>query len=257
MGCFVGRFARVWGTGMSRPVIEFDPGPHTYIVNGDPGFPSVTEIIKATVAKPFGIAAWYGYKMGVGAAYATVGQWIDHSSDDAYDIAKGHENPNSVLTKAGARGTAIHDALEAYAKTSKVPSPMDFDEEDHKRVAGVCDWLDKNRPEFFGSEVRTASLEHRYVGTLDGFVRFEDGEYKGKTARIDFKTSKRVYPDEHFVQLEAYEGAEIECGEEPSDVRLVVHLPQSGKWKNALSDRELDDFVVLLRVFERQRKYRG
>lgn len=234
-----------------RPVIEFDPGPHTYTVNGDPGFPSVTTVIHATVAKPFGIAAWYGYGMGARASWAVAQDGLPEDYESFYARVKGVENPNSTLEKAGARGTAIHDALEQYAKTGRIPTPADFADEDQARVTGVVKWLDENRPVFIGSEVRTASLEFRYVGTLDAFVKFEDGEHKGKLSRIDFKTSKRVYPDEHFCQIEAYEQAEVENGELASDFRGILHIPANGRCKLHISDYEFEDFLVLLAVYDR------
>jgi hypothetical protein len=236
-----------------RPLIEFDPGPHTYVVNGDAGFPSVTTVIHATVAKPFGVAAWYGYKMGVAAGHrvAQIKNAEKMPEDEFYAFAKDVENPNRVLDKAGARGTAIHDALEQYAKTGNIPVPADFPEEDQARVIGVVKWLEENRPVFIGSEVRTCSLEHRYVGTLDAFVKFEAGEHVGKLARIDFKTSKRVYPDEHFCQIEAYEQAEVELGELPADFRGILHIPASGRCKLHLSTFSFEDFRVLLQVYDR------
>ena len=242
-----------------RPVIEFEPDSHTYTVNGEAGYPSVTEVLKATVPKPFSAAAWYGYKMGANAAFMAheLGRDTDDlvpvasDFDEFYETCKRYENPNSKLTKAGARGTAIHEALEAYAKTGKVPVPADFPEEDRKRVHGVAGWLLDNQPEFIGSEIRTCSLEHRYVGTLDAYVRFHAGEFEGKTSRLDFKTSKRVYPEEHFCQLAAYEHAEVELGEDSSDVQLVVHIPESGRVKAVVADYEFEDFQVLLAVHKR------
>jgi hypothetical protein len=242
-----------------RPVIEFEPESHTYTVNGEAGYPSVTEVLKATVVKPFSVAAWYGYKLGALAARDAIngdGGLLLMDDDAVYDAAKKVRNPNSVLTKAGARGTAIHEALEAYAKHGTVPSPEDFEEEDRKRIYGIAGWLLDNRPEFIGSEIRTCSLEHRFVGTLDGYVRFEDGEFKGKTSRLDFKTSKRVYPEEHFCQLAAYEHAEVELGEDPSDLRLVIHIPESGRVKAVKADYSFQDFRVLLDVYKRGKERR-
>ena len=248
---------------MPRPTIEFDAPSHTYIVNGEEGYPSVTGILGSTVAKPFGIAANWGYKLGVEAAHILVQDHFERdlftgdTFEGALKRAKSVQTPNSVRDKAGDRGTAIHEALERYGKSGEIPVPADFNEEDHARITGIAKWLVENRPEFLGSEIRTASLEHRYVGTLDAEVLFEAGEYEGKRARIDFKTSSRVYPDEHFVQLAAYEQAEIECGEEPSDVRLVVHIPQSGKCKSVLADREFEDFAILLAVYERKNHWKN
>lgn len=235
---------------MSRPVIEFDPGPHTYTVNGEKGFPTVTQILGTTINKPF-LVPW-AYKIGVEAVHMMGDEEFERfrSEDfsDALKIAKSVQTTTSIRDAAGDRGTAIHDALERYAKHGEVPLPVDFDEADQPRITGLAKWIVENRPEYLGAEVRTASLEHRYVGTLDAYVRFEKGAYSGKLARIDYKTSKSIYP-ENFVQLEAYEQAEIECGEPESDVRLVVHIPQSGNCTLHESTATFHDFACHVALY--------
>jgi hypothetical protein len=240
---------------MSRPVITFDPGPHTYLVDGEEGYPSVTQIIDATVPKPFSAAAWWGYKLGVTAsfnvAYSLQGtELLPPEFEGFYELVKSEDNPNKKRDKAGDRGTAIHDALERYAKTGAIPAPSDFPEEDRARVTGVVDWLLDNRPEYLGAEVRTASLKHKYVGSLDAYVLFHKGNFKGKTARLDYKTSKNVYPDSMFPQLAAYEQAEVECGEPASDLRLILHIPEDGVCNTFRVSDTFSDFRVLLAQYK-------
>lgn len=231
-----------------RPEIKFDPDAHAYEVKVDghweTDFPSVTTVVKATVPVPFSAGAWYGFKMGVGAAFHTAddwGQWDD--PEIAYEKAKGYENPNSVLTKAGDRGTLVHQAIEQYGLTGTAPDPQDFEPEDRKRIQGVAKWLLDNEPEFVVQEVRTASTEHRYVGTFDALCRMN-----GELWLLDWKTSKRVYPDQHFPQLAAYLQAEREAGfPDGEPVRSgIVHIPESGRVKLHENLDSFEDFRVLL-----------
>lgn len=205
--------------------IKFDPARHLYVVDGEP-FPSVTTIIKAVVPVPFDRAAWWGYKM------AQQGLRMD-------------EKRNS----AAVMGTNVHSYFEDVANGWE---PDEFDHSGvgdpdvfHGYVDAVHKFIDDNDPEFHGSEVRTASLEHIYAGTLDAFLTFRKGKYKGKSARIDVKTG-RAYPETHWPQLEAYEGAEVERGQPASDARFVLDLKPTGKYRLIESLDTFQDFKVLL-----------
>lgn len=227
---------------MPRPDIQFDADAHSYLVNGV-AVPSVTQIIKETVGIPFSAGAWYGYKMGVEAGREVDGDW--KTPEEYYAEAKAIKNPNSELRNAGDRGNYVHDWLDAYATEGNCPAyPIPF--EFQTRINGVQSWLEENDPRFIETEVRTASIEHGYAGTLDALVEFRAGKYEGAVARIDYKTSKSVYPDQHFPQLAAYEWAERECGQVASDVQLVIHIPESGKVKMVRSTDTFAQFEVLL-----------
>lgn len=241
-----------------RPEIRFDAPSHTYEVKaGDEwqtDFPSVTTVVKATVPVPFSAGAWYGYKMGCSAAFMAhplkeiVREGADLDWDEWYDRCKAYENPNSVLTKAGDRGTLVHQAIEQYGLTGTAPDPQDFEPEDRKRIQGVASWLLEHEPAFHVQEVRTANLEFRYVGTFDALVTFGAGPHKGKVALLDWKTSKRVYPDQHFPQLAAYLEAEKEAAfpDGKPEMAAIVHIPESGRVKLHESSDTFEDFEVLL-----------
>lgn len=242
---------------MPRPEIVFDPGEHSYRVNGVL-VPSVTTVIKATVPVPFSAGAWYGYKMGVEASHEVIcksknpalfgTQGVDPLMVEAKKII----NPNSNLRNAADRGNFVHNWIEFVAETDVEP-PWDVPEDCQKRIDGLRKWLDANQPTFMEAEVRTASVEHGYAGTLDAFAAFGAGPYEGQRGRIDWKTSKRVYPDQHFVQLEAYEQSEVECGEPPSDFRAIIHIPESGRVVTKPNTTyEFLDFELLLALWKRQ-----
>lgn len=233
-----------------RPEIKFDADAHAYeVLVGDEwvaDFPSVTQVVKATVPVPFSAGAWYGYKMGCRAAYETapINGYQPESFEFAYEQAKKYENPNSVLAKAGDRGTLIHQAIEQYGLTGTAPDPQDFEPEDRKRIQGVAKWLLDNEPEFIAQEIRTASITYKYVGTFDALCRMKDGDLW----LLDWKTSKRVYHDQHFPQLCAYLEAEKEAGyPDGKPVKSgIVHIPESGRVKLHENTDTFNDFAVLL-----------
>lgn len=241
-----------------RPEIRFDPGPHTYeVFDGKvwrKDFPSVTTITKGTVPMPFSAGQWSGLKMACEgfAALAANGQdfsGIGNSTadaDDLYELLKTTDHrPDRRLKAAGDRGTLIHEAMENWGVSGEVPNPADFAQEDRALIKGIAKWLGENDPEFVEQEVRTASLEHRYVGTFDAKVRFRAGEWNGKFALLDWKSSKSVYPDSMFPQLEAYREAEREAGFPDVDFAAIVHLPTSGRIKVHPSTDSFQDFKVL------------
>lgn len=231
---------------MPRPRIEFEEKSHKYLVEGEI-YPSVTTIIKATVPVEL---SWWGMEVGV----AGVGLLIKRGvlprpyapTAVMEEIKRQNLTTNDVFWKRGESGTAIHQAVQDYGETGKIPDLDDFPPEDHHRIKNLAGFLLDNRPEFIEQEVRTASLEHRYAGTLDARVLFEAGEYKGKTCLMDVKTGKYVYPESQFPQLEAYEHAEVESGMPSTDYRLVLHLPAFGNATLTPSCDSISDFLALM-----------
>lgn len=152
---------------------------------------------------------------------------------------------NHKRDSAGDRGSAIHEALENWAKEKKVPSPADYPEEYRGYLQALAAWLSDTQPEFLASEVRVASAEWGYAGTYDARIRTP----MGLTGIIDIKTSKNVY-DDHHLQLAAYELAAVEMGEEPTDFQAVVCLQPNGKYKVEGCVAEGHDFLTAVAFFK-------
>ncbi len=205
-------------------MIQFDPEGHIYRVDGVV-YPSVTEIIDATVPKPFERAAWFGYRT------AQQGRRLD-----------------DVRNEAAARGTKVHKILADAALGKGLPDPFDV-----PGLEGYLEAIDRfltdNEPEFAEVEEQVYSDDYQYAGTLDGFCTFRAGKYRHQWARYDAKTG-RVYPESHFPQLAAYDRAAEERGYGESDVRLVLDLKPTGKYRLVESVDTFEDFLVLKRHWD-------
>lgn len=249
--------------------------------------PSVTTVLEC-LDKP--ALPWWGMKVGVdgllellrkrdvmywdeGAWLAAVRDkfgifrgWTDANVESVVPLLSHHKlTTNHVKDKAGSRGTAIHDALEVWAKTDALPIPSMFSPEEQGYVRGLLAFL-KHVPsaEPVASEVMVGSLEHGFAGRYD--LRFRTTEshnvvvhrtpVRGPQWRelpaglylADLKTSKGVYPS-HSRQLEAYELASVECGYEPTDGRGVLHVGADGAYEFVRSTARADDFLPVLEVW--------
>lgn len=196
--------------------IDFDPDAHLYVVDGTP-FPSVTHVIGTVV--PYDASGFHSWCYGQGI------------------------RPEDYREKKAALGTRVHKAYESMALGYEV-DPFDYPECEGFLDA-IEDFVDKNDPEFHDAECKTASKVHGYAGTLDTFCTFRKGKYKGASARLDLKTG-RVRPEANWPQLEAYEWAEVEQGKPASDVRLVLDVKATGKYRLVKSTDSFSDFKVLL-----------
>lgn len=177
---------------------------------------------------------------------------------------------NQVRDTAAARGTDVHDALEAWANTGIPPKPEDFDAEKHGYVRGLQAFLvdlgDAVEP--VAQEIMVGSLEHRFAGRYDLRIRLtsprrvickitdsrQERYMKHATIPegegiIDLKTSKYIY-DTHYLQLEGYEGASVECGYEPSDWRAVLHVTPDGFYECARSRASYEDFLSVRETYD-------
>lgn len=235
----------------NRPQITRLEDYSGYMVEGfDDPFPSVTNIIKATVPKEL---AWWGMQVGVEGALYIVrnSERPKHSWTMEEIVVRMGQNrltTNDVMKQAGARGTELHDILEAYGKTGNLPEVISDGAVGYAKALGK--FLLENRPEFYVQEIATASPTYRYAGTFDGKCIFQNGKLQGKKCLIDLKTAKRVYKDQYHPQLEAYEHAEVELGEEPTEDRVVVRIAEDGKYQLSVSRDTFEDFHVLLKHYE-------
>jgi hypothetical protein len=230
------------------PQIEFIESTHRYKVNGE-FFPSVTTIIDAVVPKNL---AWWGMAVGVRGTMEVLAKWEPEWQEtgvlitDERIISKIREERLSVYhirDEKGEEGTAVHKALERYAKTGEVPNLTEYSPAVRPKVRALANFLLDYRPRILESECRVASLIYRYAGTFD--LRAELQAHKG-VGIIDLKTGKRIYADSQFPQLAAYEQASVECGAEPTAFQAILHLTPDGEYDFQISTDTFDDFRVLL-----------
>lgn len=228
-----------------RPNITRDADWNYWVEGFNEPFSSVTNIIKATVPKEL---AWWGMQVGVaGTLQLLRDKRINPYEPDENTIAalgKYKLTTNDIMKAGGTRGTEVHDILETYGKTGTLPTTVSDSAAGYAKALG--NWLLDNQPAFYVQETMTASLEHRYGGTFDGKCVFQAGKHRGQYTLVDLKTSKRVYKDQHHPQLEAYEHAEVELGQRPTDLRMIVLLKPDGKYQMSVSMDTIDDFLVLL-----------
>jgi hypothetical protein len=195
--------------------------------------------------------------------------WDNRRADveSVVELLKQHKlTVNDVKGKAGDRGVAVHDALETWAKTGDKPDPSIFPDEQRGYVVGLLAFLqDVESAEPEACEVMVGSVKHGFAGRYD--VRFKTTkEHPVVVHRTPVKgpqyallkpgctsaTSRRrraSYQKSHGRQLEAYEGASVECGYDPTDGRGIIHVSADGTYEFVRSVATYDHFLNALQVY--------
>lgn len=163
------------------PELTFRDEDHTYTLNGLE-IPSVTTLMKPLSAE----------------AYKTV-------------------DPDT-LNKAARRGTAVHNALENYAKFGI----EDIDPDLRGYFDAFLNWWELRKPEPIATEHRLYHKIMRYAGTADLICLID-----GKVTLVDYKTSSQVNTKMCAVQLEGYDRA-LESHDIEIENRLILHLSKNG-----------------------------
>lgn len=172
---------------------------------------------------------------------------------------------SQVRDKAGDRGVSVHDGFEVWCKEGLSPDPSMFQPEERHYVEGLLAFLEAAEPTAEDAEVMVGSVKHGFAGRYDVRLRLHEPkqlvvhrtpvrgpQYAVIPAGVylaDLKTSKDIFPETHFRQLEGYEGASIECGYEPTDGRFVIHVDADGNYKVGLSTATFEDFLAVLEVY--------
>lgn len=213
-----------------------------------------------------------------GALAATVeATWQFATPENVEELLKQNKlTVNDVKDEAGDRGTQAHAALEAWAvDTSYRPDPNDYPPEEIPYIVALLKFIEDmgDAWETEGVEVAVGSDEHGFAGrydlrgrvlrdvklvnrclTIDGKGLLKKGPSHiilpaGTKCLLDAKTSKSVY-ETHLAQLVAYEGAGVECGYEPTDMRAVIHLAGlHGEYQFFPAKAEYQDFLDLIPAY--------
>ena len=162
------------------PELTFRDEDHTYTLNGIE-IPSVTTLMKPMSAE----------------TYKTV-------------------DPDT-LNRAARRGTAVHNALENYAKFDI----EDIDPDLRGYFDAFLNWWELRKPEVIATECRLYHKIMRYAGTADLICLID-----GKVTLVDYKTSSQVNTKLCAVQLEGYDRA-FESHGIKIDNRLILHLSKN------------------------------
>jgi len=171
---------------------------------------------------------------------------------------------NHVRDRAGDRGLAVHDALEGYADTGRLPDPTMYAATEAGYIRALVKFLRDVQPEPIASEVMVASREFGYAGRYDFRFRVSKPRdvvarcYPKKSALVkrlqpgeilsDLKSSKGVY-ESHPRQLEGYEKASTESGWDETSARGIIHVQEDGQYEFVRSWADFNDFLAVLMVW--------
>ncbi len=158
-------------------------GVRTYTIDGQ-DYPSVTTILKV-VNKP-GLNYWITSN-----AVKAALKLRDSPQADKHVGKNAKDAPKRVLSEAIQRGIRVHKFAEAYV-TEEPLEPTDGYEEAVEKF--FMDYM----PHPMLTEVTVYNPLYVYAGTADLVARIN-----GDTWLIDYKTSKKMYPEMHL-QVSAY-----------------------------------------------------
>lgn len=122
--------------------------------------------------------------------------WAELPADDAVKLLKGA--PWSKRDKAGDRGTAVHNTIEALTRGEPLPANLTTEDEVDCAIAAEA-FMKRRGSTVLGVELTVYNPAVGYAGTLDLWEIDADGV----TWILDYKTSTAVYA-EYAVQLAAY-----------------------------------------------------
>ena len=154
----------------------------------------------------------------------------------------GIEEANKITKKATARGTAFHEAAQAYLENKEL-NWDDYRQATKFMFHHAAPYLDKIN----NIHAIERTLYSEYLG-LAGRVDCL-AEYEGELAVIDFKTSEKIKPEKwlenYFVQETFYAAAYYELTEIPVKKLITLMVTPSGEVK-VFDKRNKGDYIKLL-----------
>lgn len=175
---------------------------HYYRVDGgDTLYPGVTTVL-SVLAKP-ALIPWAANE----AARKIKAYLIQHAQGrpltaDEIDklVEDGRKAHGAIKDEAANFGTRAHQAIDIFIKTGVSQVKEDI----LPVFQAFCDWKQKTHIEIIGGDLKIASMEYGYGGSLDAL-----GLVDGKVVIVDFKTSNRINP-EYALQVAAYSNSYAE-----------------------------------------------
>lgn len=251
--------------------VDYEDRRHRYTLNGE-WVPSATTILGA-YDKPALVGAAAKVTLeGVATLHKVAVDCTQFSDSQALADALYKEQLRhwQVWKKTANRGTFVHAVSQAWIEEGRVPTTDDVPADYRPYVQAFGNFVTAHEPESLASEVIVGSLKHGYAGRYDWKARLTKrcdvagcgcemvvpptecagrdhfGSRRGTihgdgtpcgwlpTVRIDFKTSKALYP-ENMAQLDLYEVAAVEMGEDQADYRAPLRLGKDGSYEFQIS----------------------
>ena len=269
-------------------LVEYCPNPRFYRVNGTE-VPSVTTVLD--VLQKGGLP-WWGMQVGIQGVIELFDMGLLTVLTDFPDTTerlsiRGESQfadaarivqeltaqkltVNHARDKAGDRGTTVHDVFEQWCKTGEKISSNFLSPDEQGYVDGLIAFLRDSDAKARDSEVMVGSADHGFAGRFDAVLEMDSDQVVVKHRKrgtlthpargvhlVDLKTSKGVYPETHFRQLEAYEAAAVECGYQPTDARYLLHVTADGGYEYVKSTASFDDFLAVLSVWKSNQRIKG
>lgn len=192
-------------------------------------YPSVTQIL-SILDKP-ALRYWFGRQVYLAMA-------IDPTLSEQEALAA----PYRTSETAKARGTAVHDVVEAWENTDRVVGQ-------EGPFAGYAkafqSWVDHNNVTLVEHERTVVSKKYGYAGTLDLLVKINGFT---KPTLIDIKTGKDLYPEVHL-QMSAYGKAMEEQGIELQGTAALL-LMEDGTFKFEQGKDKFKEFLACKIIWE-------
>lgn len=160
------------------------------------------------------------------------------------------ELSKTLLNRARARGTEVHEMCEQYALTEEISDDME-ESEYAPYIANFIEWFRTYQVEVLFTEKRLYSTKLGYCGTCDLLCKID-----GKLTLVDYKATSAIDKKSLSVQLVGYKKLLKEYGYDVEET-MVLHLKKDGYvYKPITLDEEW--FEILLRHNQKMRgKYNG
>lgn len=172
---------------------------------------------------------------------------------------QGWDNAQSIMQKAGNKGTKVHQAIHSLLlgnevhMDDKLPNadtgePEEITLEEYEAVMSFVEWFQETKPEVFASELVVFNEEHTFAGTLDLICKIN-----GEIWLWDYKTSAEIYPS-HEAQISSYKHAVADTFKIDRMGILQVGYKRNKhkKWKATEIPDQFDLFLAAKRFWEKE-----
>lgn len=234
--------------------VDYEDRRHRYTLNGE-WVPSATTILGA-YDKPALVGAAAKVTLeGVATLHRVAVDCTPFSDSQALADALYKEQLRhwQVWKKTADRGTFVHGINQAWTDKGRIPTKDDVPADYRGFVLGFGAFIVAHEPEFITTEVIVGSARYQFAGRYDAKFRLTKVcdvpgcgcrwivDQHGNTRplsdfiiRGDYKTSKALYP-ENMAQLDLYEVAAMEMGEDQADYRAPLRLGKDGSYEFQVS----------------------